>query len=551
MKRRGSYRAPLPRWRTAVLARPVIGGSILLAGVALPRAALAGGKTFIDYLQPTPITCPLTSSTWGCTATGPTPPNCVSGMGVVPRDTCNGIESPKNPPEYYYWDGKIILAADGVYHLFADRWPGSSGFNPGWLGSDPIHAVSDGGALGPYTDLGYAYSFASFGSDPHHGHNSMACTLLDGTYCLIASEVVPFTVFTSSSLAGPWNPCPNPTGELIETNGVPVGSDTHYDSNVSIVVRPDGNFEIVQRHGLIALSTTGVCGPYKVQQPTNTYPASEAVPSNIASIYPNRQKHTDPLAGMPGGPPVTPESTYALAEDPVIWYSGGQYHVLYDYPDDRVGYHLTSPDGIHGWTDEGLAYDPRLAAQIFGYTDGTVDHWYKMERPNVLLEDGHVTHVTWAVSDVDKNDQIPAGSNHGSKVIVVPFDGVLFDQETGDGGFSDGGNDGGQPGNDGGADAGAPDAASSGDAGGTEDAGSATVGVATGTGAGGGASPSTGSGGGGAVSSSAACSCSTVGGPSERALFGAVVAILGALGSTRARRRKRGWGTWAGRAPKG
>jgi hypothetical protein len=54
----------------------------------------------------------------------------------------------------------------------------------------------------------------------------------------------------------------------------------------------------------------------------------------------------------------------------------------------------------------------------------TCSQWYKMERPGVLLEDGHPTHVTWAVADVDKDNQIPAGSNHGSKVIVVPFDGV-------------------------------------------------------------------------------------------------------------------------------
>jgi len=50
-----------------------------------------------------------------------------------------------------------------------------------------------------------------------------------------------------------------------------------------------------------------------------------------------------------------------------------------------------------------------------------------MERPSVIMENGHVTHLTFAVSDVDKNNQIPAGSNHGSKVIVVPFDGVSFE----------------------------------------------------------------------------------------------------------------------------
>jgi hypothetical protein len=137
--------------------------------------------------------------------------------------------------------------------------------------------------------------------------------------------------------------------------------------------------------------------------------------------------------------PSTVESTYTVAEDPVIWFSGGQYHVLYDYPGDRVGYHLSSSDGIHAWTDQGLAYDPRDAQQIFRYTDGTVDHWYKMERPGVVVENGHVTYVTFAVSDVNKDNQIPAGTDHGSKVIVVPFDGVTFDIDSGIGAGGAGG----------------------------------------------------------------------------------------------------------------
>jgi len=399
--------------------------------------AQTSSKTFINYFQPTPVTCPLTTSAWGCTATGSTPPSCVSGTGVVPRDTCNGIESSTNPPGYYYWDGTVILAPDGTFHMFADRWAGSAGFNPGWESSDPIHAVGGKSALGPYTDKGYAYSNSSFGSDPHHGHNSQVVTLLNGTYALIVSEVVPFTIFTATSLDGPWTPCSGSPGSgLSVPSGF--GGNTSYGSNVSLVVRPDGNFEIIQRHGLIALSSSGICGPYKAQQPTNTYPANESIPSQYsASIYPNKQKHSDPMA------PSTVESTYTLAEDPVIWFSGGQYHVLYDYPDDRVGYHLTSTDGIHNWTDQGLAYDPRYAQQIFSYTDGTVDHWYKMERPNVVLENGIITHVTFAVSDVDKNNLITAGSNHGSKVIVVPFDGVAFDKDTGMGAGGAGGGGGG------------------------------------------------------------------------------------------------------------
>lgn len=347
------------------------------------------------------------------------------GSGVLPRDTCNGIESPKNPPANYYWDGTIVKA-NNTFHLFATRWAGTTGFNPGWQSSDPIHAVGGSNPLGPYVDKGFAYSYSNFGSDPHKGHNLQVLTLLDGTYAMVVSEVVPWTIFTSASVDGPWKPCPGSPGPGLSVPSTGFGGNNSYASNVSIVVRPDGNFESIQRHGLIALSTTGVCGPYKAQQPTNTYPSEMAVPAaSKASVFPNRQKHLDPLA------PSRVEATYIVAEDPVIWHSGGLYHVMYGYPGDRVGYHLTSVDGITNWTDRGLAYGPRNAKKQFSYTDGTVNNWYKMERSSVLLQNGRITHVTFAVSDVNKDNQIPAGSNHGSKLIVIPFDGVAFDKDFG------------------------------------------------------------------------------------------------------------------------
>jgi hypothetical protein len=62
------------------------------------------------------------------------------------------------------------------------------------------------------------------------------------------------------------------------------------------------------------------------------------------------------------------------------------------------------------------------------YTDGTVNHWFKAERPGVFLQNGHVTAFSFAVTDVDKQ-YIVAGSGHDSKVIVIPFDGVTFDHD--------------------------------------------------------------------------------------------------------------------------
>jgi hypothetical protein len=353
---------------------------------------------------------------------------------VLPRDTCNGLEdatgTPTVKPKWMYWDGRILRAGDGKYHMFADRWPHANGMGD-WVNSDTVHAVSTA-LLGPYVDQGYAFNNGPDSRDPHKGHNVTASELPDGTYCLIVDEIVPFTIFTAGSLDGPWT---NRGHAQIDTNGVPINipqpGDQHLESNISFVVRPDGNYEIIQRHGIIAVSTTGLLGPYKVQQPTTTYASGQTPPSNLATIYPNRPKHLSSLA------PQTPESVYVYAEDPIIWYSGGQYHVIYNYPDDRVAYHLTSPDGIHGWTDQGLAFDPRESQKLFTNSDGSVGHWYNVERPNVIMEDGHVAYFTFAVSDVFKMG-ISGNSNAGTKVVVVAFDGVTFDQETGIGG-ADGG----------------------------------------------------------------------------------------------------------------
>jgi hypothetical protein len=386
----------------------------VLGALSLCAATVAQAKSFIDYIKPAPIVCsPLTSATRGV-------------AGVLPRDTCQGIESAQGagvPPADYYWDGQIIRATDGKYHMFMSTWPGSSpnGFGD-WTSSNAFHAISSMGVEGPYMRQDYVYS-------SHRGHNVSAAELLDGTYVVVVSEIVPFTIYKSTSLDGPWTACPG--GELIQQNGVTTNSptscnpggpcnDSHWDSNVSLVARPDGKFEIVQRHGFIAIADT-LCGPYKMQKPTWDYPAAN-VP-NVDSIYPKRT--SNPLVSNP---------TYGWEEDPHIWYSAGTYHVIYSGSGDRVGWHLYSPDGIHHWKDGGLAYSPRVYQQMFCYEGNTTcTQWYKSERPGVVLENGHPSHVTLAVADVDKDFAIPKGSNHGSKVVVLPFDGVAFDQDYGNG----------------------------------------------------------------------------------------------------------------------
>jgi hypothetical protein len=498
----------------------------LLAAWGVSVAPVAQAKPFEDYIKPAPIVCsPLSSATWGV-------------AGVLPRDLCNGIESAKGaaiPPDFYYWDGEIIKAKDGKYHMFMSTWAGSAGFNPGWTGSDAYHAVSSQGVLGPYTRKDYVYS----NGGSHKGHNVSAAELLDGTYVVVVSEIVPFTIYKSTSLDGPWTGCT----ASIQANGIRTSStttcppggacnDTHYDSNVSIVARPDGKFEIVQRHGFIAIADT-LCGPYKMQKPTWTYPAANL--PNVDSIYPKR-------TSIPG----VSNPSYGWEEDPHIWYSAGTYHVIYSGSQDRVGYHLYSTDGLTNWKDNGYAWSPRDYQKLFCYEGSTTcNQWYKMERPGVVLENGHPTHITWAVADVDKDNQIPAGSNHGSKVIVVPFDGAAFDADfgtTGAGGTGGGGGAGGATGTGGsaggggagrGGTGGATGGSGGGGRGGTSGgAGGSTGGSTGGNGRGGASGTAGGSGGGGGVATAGTSGGGTTGGSPSTGGTGGTSPTGGGSGGT-------------------
>ncbi len=309
------------------------------------------------------------------------------GLKQLPLVVTNGQTD--NPVKlWYYWDGQIIKSPHGKYYMFASRWDQAKGHS-GWVGSSAVCAVSDN-LYGPYVDKGLMWSDVINGV-PGRGHNVTALALPDGRYAVLISETRPGSIYIAKSLDGPWEF----QGPITFATNQFSGDSRRLGSNMSIMVRPDGNFEIVQRSGLVLISTNGVMGPYEVQGP---------------SVYPNT------IDGQP---------VYNL-EDPVVWFSGGLYHIVVNSWSARKAYHLTSTDGIRDWTLRGLAYDP--TADCVRYADGTVNHWNKMERPGVFLENGHVAAFTFAVIDIPK-EQDRGNLPHGSKVIVVPFDGAALDRD--------------------------------------------------------------------------------------------------------------------------
>jgi MYXO-CTERM domain-containing protein len=342
---------------------------VLLATPSRARAAGttdAGTKTLIDYFLPTPIVCPLTSNTWGA-------------AGVIPRDTCNGLEDATGKL-WTYWDGQIVQqSTDGKYHIVASRWAASKGFNA-WPTALAVHGISNDTVIGSYVpDANPPFTF-----NKGEGQNVVGAALKDGSYIILDS---PGNIYQAASMSGPWT---NNGVITITANGFSTYDTTE---NQSIWQNADGSFFIMTRPFEMMLSATNLMGPYLIQG---------------GSVLPT-------IAGLTG-----------QAEDPVIWCSGGQYHMVANWWSIRKAWHLTSDDGIHNWKSAGLAYDP--TTDFVRYTDGTVNHWYNMERAAVFLQNGHVVAFSFAVSDVEKTT-IVSGDNHLSKIIVVPFDGVSFDRD--------------------------------------------------------------------------------------------------------------------------
>ena len=359
-------------------------------------SATAAPRPLINYFQPMPIVGKLSTTVWGASTVGP-------------RDPANGLEDGgasggvgPQQETYFYWDGKILKGEDGKYHLYASHWRHSIGFGPpaggstGWETSIPLEAISDN-VMGPYVSQGNAYSKNEEGNDEGHNVTALLSPTGANPYTLSVGEIVPGQMFSASSANGPWTPL-----GLVKTNSNGHGSCGSLSSNFTLTVGSDNRFWATSRGGCV-MDSDQVIGTYKVE--TN-------------SVLPNLENNDN-----------------GDAEDEVIWYSGGYYHIVYNYWNVQRAYHIMSKDAVTNWTSTGLAYEAsqspvNASSKWLRYTDGTVNQWHNMERPGVYQENGHVRYFTFAVTDVNKNAS--GVNNGGSKVLVVPFDGVQFDCDNGD-----------------------------------------------------------------------------------------------------------------------
>jgi hypothetical protein len=228
-----------------------------------------------------------------------------------------------------------------------------------WPRSHVVHAVADR-PTGPYEvkdTLG-------------PGHNPEVFQLKDGRYVVYLIN----GYYISDDLNGPWQAGKfefNKRDRRIIANM----------SNLTFSRREDGSFLMVNRGGGIWFSRTGI-SPYHQVTDRRVYPAVEG-----------------------------------RFEDPVVWRTNIQYHLIVNDWLGRIAYYLRSKDGINWKVDPGEAYLPGIA----NYEDGTKVDWFKYERIKMLLDEhGRATQAHFAVIDVLKHDD-KGSDNHSSKHICIPL----------------------------------------------------------------------------------------------------------------------------------
>jgi hypothetical protein len=258
-------------------------------------------------------------------------------------------------PEWSYWGGRTILEPDGKYHLFVARWRED---NPkghdGWPNSEIVHAVSDR-PTGPF----------SVKQVLGPGHFPEIHRLPDNTYAVYYFH----GCYTAKTLEGPWKHLTQ------EEAGFP---KTTFGT---LAIREDGSLLMFDRFLRVWIKEKG---ENEFQKASN-----EMICPKIPGRY----------------------------EDPMIWRTEVQYHLILNDWYGRTAYHMRSKDGVHWKEDVGEAY----TIDFDGYEDGTKVRWYKYERPKVLQDQyGRATHLYLAVIDVPKNED-KSKDNHSSKNIVLPL----------------------------------------------------------------------------------------------------------------------------------
>ena len=266
---------------------------------------------------------------------------------------------------YWVWGGSMIKV-NSTYHLFASRWKKDGPFPEGYRKNSEIVRAISSSPLGPFEfkevvigerDSSFWDSDMAHNPTIHRIGNEYVIFYIGSDYTTLLSNTknnlrrVGYAV--AQSIEGPWL-----------RSGEPV---INVESNNPALLADESGFKLVFRDAPLRVylaQAKDFRGPYKIIN-DNLWPDCK-----LEDFYMFRKD------GM----------YHIICEDNVGAVSGSV----------RWGIHICSQNGIDDWKK----YDPVVVYNHdIEFDDNSVLHCVRRERPQLLVENGYITHLITGVYD--------------------------------------------------------------------------------------------------------------------------------------------------------
>lgn len=306
------------------------------------------------------------------------------------------IEGAFKMDDWIVWGGSVIKAEDGKYYMFASRWPKKLSMGA-WVTNSEIVVAASVNPEGPYEFKKVV--LPARGKEHWDGmatHNPNI-KYHKGKYILFYTGVnydfeQPGDSVPSRDLyEGAWNNkrigiavADSPLG-LWQRMDKPVIEprkdmwDGAITSNPAPVIHKDGSVLLIYKSAPV---------PYPERNKNRKMRFGAVKADHYLGEYKRVAKDNQ----------ITINPIDTDVEDPYIWYDGSKYLMLAKCMDKSItgesgaGFIAYSQDGLEWQIPE----NPAAYGRTLELSDGSVEKMAKLERPQILLENGKPTHVFFA-----------------------------------------------------------------------------------------------------------------------------------------------------------
>lgn len=321
--------------------------------------------------------------------------------------------------DYIVWGGSVTKGDDGRYYMFASRWPKTVGMR-NWVVNSEVVLASSEKAEGPYEfekvvlpPRGPEFWDGMVTHNPsiHRHKGKYVLFYVGSTYdferptSTVSKEIYGevwnrkrIGMALADSPSGPWKRLEEPI--LQPRPGMWDGAIT---SNPAPVIHEDGSVLLIYKSAPV---------PYPARNNNG------ALHFGLATA----PHYLGPYKRINDGQKINIEGLKNThVEDPYVWLADDYYQMVAKVfstsltGESGAGFYAYSRDGIEWFLPE----DPKAYSRMVLFKDGTKRNQAKLERPQVLVQEGKPTHIFFATADPEWADiynlVIPLKQNTGEQ----------------------------------------------------------------------------------------------------------------------------------------